>query len=173
MTTPGSFGNQMRTLMNPCAIRRNCTPRKVFETGLPTYVFDEHSALVQVPDVKHVDEAVLVARVGLYPAERIGPRLHLSVISKNGSAGEALGFPVRSSIDALLVFRISDHLYPESISVYRVNHPVRYYLLLTLNSLFRGLPNSGWAAANLAELAWHVGNMVKFSSIVNKIQSRT
>ena len=103
MTTPGSFGNQMRTLMNPCAKKRNCSPRLTFETG-PPHVFDEHPALAQVQDVKHVDEAVLVARVGLYPADRIGPRLHLPVISKNGSAGEAFGFPVRSSIDAFSLF---------------------------------------------------------------------
>ena len=46
---------------------------------------------------------------------------------------------------------------------YRVNHQVGYYILLTFNSLFLGLRNSGWAAANLAELAWHAGNMVEIS----------
>ena len=52
---------------------------------------------------------------------------------------------------------------------YRVNPQVGYYILLTFSSLFRGLPNSGWAAANLAELAWLVSNTVEISNEVNNI----
>ena len=52
--------------------------------------------------------------------------------------------------------------------LYRVNHQVGDYILLTLNSFFLFLPNSGWAAANLAEFAWHVGNMVEISNKLNK-----
>ena len=47
-------------------------------------------------------------------------------------------------------------------TVYRVNHLGGYYILLTFNSLFR-------EAANLAELAWHAGNMVEITNEVNKI----
>ena len=35
------------------------------------------------------------------------------------------------------------------------------YILLTSIWLLRCLPYSAWAAANLAEFAWHVGNMVE------------
>ena len=60
---------------------------------------------------------------------------------------------------------------PLSFSVNRVKDQVGigYHILLTINSLFRGLPNYGWAVVNLAELAWHVGNMVEISNEVNKM----
>ena len=57
------------------------------------HIFDEHSALFQVQDVKHVDEAVLVARVRLDPAERVGLRLHFPIVGENRRSGESLGFP--------------------------------------------------------------------------------
>ena len=44
---------------------------------------------------------------------------------------------------------------------YRVTLQVGDYILLTLIWLFRCLPYSTWAAANLAELTCHVGNMVE------------
>ena len=57
-----------------------------------SHIFDEHPALVEVEDVEHVDEAVLVARVGLDAAVRVGPRLHLAVVGEDRRPGKALGF---------------------------------------------------------------------------------
>ena len=45
--------------------------------------------------------------------------------------------------------------------MYKVTHQVSDYILLTLICKFRCLPYSAWAAANVAEMAWHVGNMVE------------
>ena len=56
------------------------------------HIFDEHPALVEVEDVEHVDEAVLVARVGLDAAVRVGPRLHLPVVGEDRRPGKSFGF---------------------------------------------------------------------------------
>ena len=61
-------------------------------TIILTHIFDEHPALVEVEDVEHVDEAVLVARVGLDAAVRVGPRLHLAVVGEDRRPGKSLGF---------------------------------------------------------------------------------
>ena len=57
-----------------------------------SHIFHEYPALVEVEDVEHVDEAVLVARVGLDAAVRVGPRLHLAVVGEDRRPGKSLGF---------------------------------------------------------------------------------